>query len=393
MSILQFTENPPLSLYVHLPWCVEKCPYCDFNSHSLKGQDVPEQAYVDLLLKDLEAELPLIWGRPIETIFIGGGTPSLFSPAALDRLLCGLRALLDLRYTREITLEANPGTDVAKNLPALRDIGINRLSVGVQSFNDTQLTQLGRIHSARQAQQTIEAAQRAGFERINIDLMHGLPGQTLEMAMDDLTTAMHSGVGHISWYQLTLEPNTAFAAFPPVLPDEDTLADIYDSGLALLSKQGFTRYEVSAFCRNQEYCEHNQNYWQFGDYLGIGAGAHGKITMAAESRITRRRRVAHPKAYADAIHANHAVEEQNIPRRELAFEFMLNALRLPDGVPADLFQRRTGQPLAVIRNTLTSLEDDGLIEWGINHIRPTALGLNYLNDVLQRFLPDNQGQD
>lgn len=387
MSILQFRENPTLGLYIHLPWCVEKCPYCDFNSHGLKGERPPEKAYIQCLLKDVERELPLIWGRPIETIFIGGGTPSLFSVTALDQLLSGLRALLDLRFTREITLEANPGTDIADKLAELRAIGINRLSVGVQSFADAQLKQLGRIHSAFDAVRTIEAAQKAGFERINIDLMHGLPGQTPQAARADLQQALGLEVSHISWYQLTIEPHTAFAAFPPQLPEDDSLAEIYDQGRALLEQHGFERYEVSAFCRNGDYCEHNRNYWQFGDYLGIGAGAHGKITLPAEARIERRRRSAHPNAYMQAVANGEGIIAENIPRRELAFEFMLNALRMPEGVPADLFQLRTGQPLAVIRHTLTALEEDELIEWGLNHIRPTERGLDYLNDVLQRFLP------
>jgi len=388
MQLQQFTENPPLGLYIHLPWCVEKCPYCDFNSHALRGGELPEAAYIDALLRDIEPELPLIWGRPIETIFIGGGTPSLFSPEAFDRLFSGLRALLDLRYCREVTLEANPGTDIADKLGELYDIGINRLSIGVQSFHDDSLKRLGRIHDRRAAIRTIEAAHAGPLESFNIDLMFGLPGQTTVMAADDIAEAMTLEPPHLSWYQLTLEPNTAFAAAPPVLPGDETLDHMVEAGLARIARGGLEQYEVSAFARNGHRCQHNLNYWQYGDYLGIGAGAHGKITLASESRIERRVRASHPKQYLELAGQPAAIEAHTVPSREIPFEFMLNALRLREGFEVPLFADRTGMPIRVVSDTLKTLEDDGLIDWNINHITPTELGWRYLNDVLMRFLPD-----
>jgi oxygen-independent coproporphyrinogen-3 oxidase len=389
MSLLQFSDNPPLSLYVHLPWCVEKCPYCDFNSHGLKGGEPPEAEYVDALLRDLEPELPLIWGRPIETIFLGGGTPSLFSPEALDRLLSGLRALLDLRFVREVTLEVNPGTDMASRLAEYRAIGFNRVSIGVQSFDDQALRRLGRIHDRRAAWRTVQAAHAAGFDSFNLDLMHGLPGQTEAAGLMDIDTAIDLQPPHLSWYQLTIEPNTAFAFRPPALPAEATLGRIGERGLERLADAGYGHYEISAFARPGHECEHNLNYWQFGDYLGIGAGAHGKITLPAENRVERRVRSRHPDRYLERSGQPGNVEAQDIPRRELPFEFMLNALRLTGGFPVSLFQERTGMPVAVVSETLRGLEDDGLIDWDIQTIRPTERGHRFLNDVLARFLPDD----
>ena len=389
MALLQFTDNPPLSLYVHLPWCVEKCPYCDFNSHGLKGADLPETEYVDALLRDLEPELPLTWGRPIETIFLGGGTPSLFSPEALDRLMSGLRALLDLRFTREVTLEVNPGTDMASRLAEYRAVGFNRVSIGVQSFNDRSLERLGRIHDRRAAWRTIEAAHDAGLDSFNIDLMHGLPEQTEADGLADIETALSLEPPHLSWYQLTIEPNTAFAFSPPALPPEATLDAIGDAGRQRLVDAGYAHYEISAFAREGHECEHNLNYWQFGDYLGIGAGAHGKITLPAENRVERRVRSRHPNRYLELAGSAANIDAHDIPRNELPFEFMLNALRLTDGFPVSLFQERTGMPVAVVSKTLRGLEDDGLIDWDIQTIRPTERGLNFLNDVLGRFLPDD----
>ena len=388
MQLLHFTENPPLGLYIHLPWCVENCPYCDFNSHGLKGGELPEQAYVDALLRDVEQELPLIWGRPIETIFIGGGTPSLFSPEALDRLFSGLRALLELRYCREVTLEANPGTDIADKLPELCDVGITRLSIGVQSFHDDSLRRLGRIHDGRAAIRTIEAAHAAALDSFNVDLMFGLPGQSAVMAADDVAQAMSLAPPHLSWYQLTLEPNTPFAAAPPALPADEALDRMVEAGLARIDRAGLSQYEVSAFAREGHRCAHNLNYWQYGDYLGIGAGAHGKLTIAPEGRIERRVRVHHPRQYLELAGQAEAITVETVPSREIPFEFMLNALRLTDGFAVPLFTERTGMPIKVVSETLQRLEEHELIEWDITRIRPTALGQRFLNDVIARFLPD-----
>ncbi|MBD3816779.1 MAG: oxygen-independent coproporphyrinogen III oxidase-like protein [Halothiobacillus sp.] len=388
MQLLQFTENPPLALYVHLPWCVEKCPYCDFNSHGLKGNAVPERDYIDALLRDLERELPLIWGRPIETIFMGGGTPSLFSPEAIDRLMSGLRALLDLRFCREVTMEVNPGTEMAGHLADYRAIGITRVSIGVQSFNERHLKKLGRIHDAKAAFRAIEAAHDAGLDSFNIDLMHGLPEQSAEEALADLHTAISLQPPHLSWYQLTLEPNTPFAAHPPVLPDDETMDRMQAQGLAALHEAGLIQYEVSAYARSNHQCQHNRNYWEFGDYLGIGAGAHGKITLAAENRIERRERVRHPDEYLTKAGTEQAITAHSIPTDELPFEFMLNALRLTDGFEVPLFAARTGLPIKVISDTLHQLEKEELIRWDITRIAPTPRGTRYLNDVLLRFLPD-----
>ncbi|HER35469.1 MAG: oxygen-independent coproporphyrinogen III oxidase-like protein [Halothiobacillaceae bacterium] len=389
MALLQFTDNPPLSLYVHLPWCVEKCPYCDFNSHGLKGRDLPETEYVDALLRDLEPELPLIWGRPIETIFLGGGTPSLFSPEALDRLMSGLRALLDLRFTREVTLEVNPGTDMASRLAEYRAIGFNRVSIGVQSFNDDSLERLGRIHDRRAAWRTIEAAHDAGLDSFNIDLMHGLPGQSEDDGLADIDTAISLEPPHLSWYQLTIEPNTAFAFSPPALPADATLEAIGEAGRERLIGAGYGHYEISAFAKPDHACQHNMNYWQFGDYLGIGAGAHGKLTVPAENRIERRVRSRHPNQYLELAGQPENIDAHDIGRKEIPFEFMLNALRLTEGFPVSLFQERTGMPIAVVSETLRGLETDHLIDWDIQTIRPTERGLRFLNDVLERFLPEH----
>ncbi len=387
MQLLQFTENPPLALYIHLPWCVEKCPYCDFNSHGLKGGALPERAYIDALLRDIECELPLIWGRPIETIFLGGGTPSLFSPDAIDRLFSGLRALLDLRFCREVTLEVNPGTEMAGQLADYRATGITRASLGVQSFNDAHLKRLGRIHDANAAYRAIESAHAAGLNSFNLDLMFGLPDQTQAEALADLQTAIALGPPHLSWYQLTLEPNTPFAAFPPELPHDDTIDDMHERGLAHLSAAGFQHYEVSAFAQPNHACQHNRNYWEFGDYLGIGAGAHGKITLAGENRIERRVRTYHPSAYLAAVGTPAALTAHTVPTGELPFEFMLNALRLTDGFDVPLFSARTGLPLKVVSDALQQLEREQLIDWQITRIKPTTRGARYLNDVLQRFIP------
>jgi len=386
--MLNFTSLPPLSLYVHLPWCLEKCPYCDFNSHRLRDQRLPESEYVDALLRDLVPELPLIWGRLVETVFIGGGTPSLFSPEALDRLFSGLRAMLNLRPGIEITLEANPGTVERGRFAEYRNLGINRLSIGVQSFDNECLTRLGRIHSRDDALRAVEAVHDAGYETFNIDLMFGLPGQSPEMAAADLQQALALASPHLSWYQLTLEPNTAFAADPPMLPDEEIMYQINQSGSEILTNAGLEQYEVSAYARPGHRCLHNLNYWQFGDYVGIGAGAHGKITLPAEQRVLRRARHKHPQQFMRKAGQPEAYTETTVAERELPFEFMLNALRLKEGFAVPLFLERTGLPISAIRDTLSRAEEDGLIEWDITRIRPTERGWWHLNDLLQRFLPD-----
>jgi len=386
--MLNFTSLPPLSLYVHLPWCLEKCPYCDFNSHRLRDQHLPEAEYVDALLKDLVPELPLIWGRVVETVFIGGGTPSLFSPEALDRLFSGLRALLNLRPGIEITLEANPGTVERGRFAEYRNLGINRLSIGVQSFDNECLTRLGRIHSREDAVRAVEAVHNAGYETFNLDLMFGLPGQSPEMAAADLQQALTLAPPHLSWYQLTLEPNTAFAADPPVLPDDETIYQINQLGSEILANAGLEQYEVSAYARPRHRCLHNLNYWQFGDYVGIGAGAHGKITLPAEQRVLRRARHKHPQQFMRKAGQPEAYTEITVAEYELPFEFMLNALRLKEGFAVPLFFERTGLPISVIQDTLSRAEEDGLIEWDITRIRPTERGWWHLNDLLQRFLLD-----
>lgn len=386
-----FATLPPLALYIHLPWCIKKCPYCDFNSHPAP-EHLPEQDYVAALLRDLEQELPLIWGRPIISIFLGGGTPSLFSPEALDTLFSGLRARLKLLPEIEITLEANPGTLDASKFREFRALGINRLSIGVQSFQDAQLTALGRIHDGRAAIAAAEAAHAAGFSDFNLDLMHGLPGQTPASAQADIQQALSLAPSHISYYQLTLEPNTRFATHPPKLPDDEQLAEIEETGQALLTAGGFQQYEVSAWAREGWRCTHNLNYWEFGDYVGIGAGAHGKLTLPAEQRILRRARVKHPHDYMNLAGSAAAFTEQTPSAREAAFEFMLNALRLKNGFPPHLFQERVGLPLSFVREALQASEASGLLHWDIQRIAPTSHGWRFLNDLLQYFLPDRKNQ-
>ena len=380
-----FPSLPPLTLYVHLPWCVRKCPYCDFNSHEQRGA-LPTARYVDALLADLDATLEAAQGRSLQGIFIGGGTPSLFPAEDVARLLAGIGARLPLVADAEVTLEANPGTAEAQRFRAYREAGVNRLSLGVQSFDPVRLKSLGRIHDEREAQRAVELAQ-ASFERVNLDLMYALPGQDLAGALADARRALATGVGHLSFYQLTLEPNTAFFSRPPPLPDDDEAAAIEAAVHAELAAGGFTRYEVSAWARPGAQCRHNLNYWWFGDYLGIGAGAHAKITWPGRIRREARTRV--PADYLRRAPAGEAVAE----RRELAppdavFEFLLNALRLPQGFPEQLFSERTGQPLAAAEPGLTRALERGLIERSRGEIRPTALGLRFLNDLVGLFLPD-----
>ena len=385
--MFHFTTLPPLSLYVHIPWCVHKCPYCDFNSHEVKDA-VPEQAYIDALLADLEQELPAVWGRPVETVFIGGGTPSLFSPDAVDRLLSQLRALLALPATAEITLEANPGTLEAGRFAEFRATGINRLSIGIQSFDDAMLGRLGRIHDARQAIAAAETAHAAGFEEFNLDLMYGLPGQTVAQALADLEQAIALQPTHLSHYQLTIEPNTRFAHTPPVLPDDDEIWEMQLTCQRRLAAAGFENYEVSAYARAGHRCRHNLNYWRFGDYLGIGAGAHGKLSSVQPQRILRSAKLRHPKDYlAKAAGAGRIADEHVLNRREAGFEFMLNALRLNEGFPVALFAQHTGLPLSTVETPLQTAETRGLIGRDIHTIRPTALGRRFLNDLTALFLP------
>lgn len=384
----QFTELPPLGLYIHFPWCVRKCPYCDFNSHEAQ-EDIPEQAYIDSLLEDLDWQLPWVWGRSIQSIFMGGGTPSLFSAESLDRLISGLRARLNFPPDTEITLEANPGTVEQAKFRDFRALGINRLSVGVQSFEDSQLQKLGRIHDSKEATRAIEAAHAAGFERLNIDLMYGLPGQSEKDALDDLKTALSLEAGHISHYQLTIEPNTWFRHHPPTLPDDDLVARFETSCRELLNMNGFSRYEISAFARIGQECRHNINYWEFGDYLGIGAGAHGKITDVPGQKIRRSLKPRNPRSYL----SKPTETQQRIPgKKETAFEFFLNCFRLIGGFETGLFQSRCGLPISYVEKPLRMAEDKGLIEWDLKHIRPSETGLQFLNDLTVLFLPDDTKQ-
>ncbi|MDR6394493.1 radical SAM family heme chaperone HemW [Herbaspirillum seropedicae] len=380
---LQLTALPPLSLYVHFPWCVRKCPYCDFNSHEVKD-GFPEQEYLDALRLDLEQALPLIWGRKIYSIFIGGGTPSLLSAAGLDRLLSDLRTLLPLDANIEITMEANPGTFEADKFRSYRDSGINRLSIGIQSFNSAHLQALGRIHDGGQAHQAVEIA-HANFDNFNLDLMYALPQQTLEQARTDIQTAIDFAPPHLSLYHLTLEPNTLFAKFPPAVPDEDTSADMQDMIGELTTQAGYGNYEVSAYAQPGRRARHNLNYWQFGDYLGIGAGAHSKLSFP--HRIVRQMRYKHPQAYLQHIKAGtHIQEEAEIGRDALGFEFMLNALRLTEGFPPNLFAERTGLALNQIGKQLDLAERKGMLYRDHALIRPTPLGRRFLNDLQEIFL-------
>jgi len=380
---LEFRVSPPLALYVHVPWCVQKCPYCDFNSHEANGT-IPERDYVDALIADLQSALPLIWGRPVVSVFFGGGTPSLLSPAAIDELIAAFRALAMLSPEAEITLEANPGTVEAEKFAGFRTVGVNRLSLGIQSFNDEHLKALGRIHGAAEAKR---AAQLAGehFDAFNLDLMYGLPGQTLAQALADVDTALAFAPGHLSCYQLTLEPNTRFAAFPPELPEGDLCADMQDAIEGRLATAGYTNYETSAFARAGKQCRHNLNYWHFGDYLGIGAGAHSKLTL--HDRVLRQMRWKQPAAYLDNTHAGKPIQAASeVGGSQLPFEFMMNALRLHGGFPPALFESRTAQPLSVILPQLKKAEADGLLTVGPERIAPTLRGRRFLNVLLERFL-------
>lgn len=380
---LNLAVLPPLSLYIHIPWCVKKCPYCDFNSHEAKN-DIPEEEYLTALRLDLEHALPAIWGRKIYTIFIGGGTPSLLSAAGLDRLLSDVRTLLPLDGDIEITMEANPGTFEAEKFRSYRASGVNRLSIGIQSFNSQHLKALGRIHDGDEARKAIEIAQ-THFDNFNLDLMYALPNQTLAEARSDVQIAIASGAPHLSLYHLTLEPNTLFAKYPPALPDDDASAEMQDEITLLMTEAGYQHYEVSAYAKEKYQARHNLNYWQFGDYLGIGAGAHSKLSFP--HRVVREMRYKNPKDYMRAVLEGSEVQEsKEIARDDLAFEFMLNTLRLTNGFPVNLFAERTGLSLTTIEHSLQNAEQKGLLYRDHQRIRATELGMRFLNDLQQMFL-------
>lgn len=391
----QLTALPPLSLYIHFPWCEKKCPYCDFNSHQIKpklldGSTIgtngfDEQRYINALITDLETELPRVWGRQVHSIFIGGGTPSLLSPEGMDQLLCAVRARVNLEPDAEITMEANPGSVEADKFAAFATSGINRVSLGIQSFDNEKLKILGRIHNGEEAKQAVEIALKH-FKSVNLDLMYGLPNQSLEDARTDVQTALSFKTPHLSFYNLTLEPNTYFASFPPKLPDEDTIDAIFEQNLKLLSEAGYKQYEVSAYAKKDQECKHNLNYWRFGDYIGIGAGAHGKISFP--DKITRQIRERHPDAYMQAIETkgNALIESKEIPASDLPFEFMLNTLRLTNGVATNTFSERTGLALSAISKNLDMASNKGLLDPNPASLKASELGLRYLNNLQELFL-------
>ncbi|MGI9338112.1 MAG: radical SAM family heme chaperone HemW [Gammaproteobacteria bacterium] len=376
---------PPLTLYLHLPWCIRKCPYCDFNSHRA-AKTLPEEEYVAAMLADAESAVPQVWGRRIVAAYLGGGTPNLFSPAALDKLLCGLRALFNIAPDAEITMEANPGAACEAKFAEYRALGISRLSLGAQSFNNTLLNSIGRVHCGKQSQQAAKAAART-FGNFNMDLMHALPGQDVKSALDDVHTALTFDPAHLSLYQLTLETGTPFYRRPPPrLPNDDETAVVGDAVANFAIGRGFLRYEISAFSRPKKECAHNLNYWRFGDYLGIGAGAHGKLTIGG--KIIRQMRVKNPNDYMRRAQAGNAIAEQKqVSGREAVFEFLLNALRLTDGFAVNDLAARTAMTTAAIETELQKAERDKLIMRTITRIKPSPLGLRFLNDLLMRFLP------
>ena len=384
-GLLQLSSLPPLSLYVHIPWCLRKCPYCDFNSHAHQGGEaLPEQRYLDALCADLEAALPLVWGRQVHSVFIGGGTPSLFAPASIDRLLADIRARLPLAAGCEVTLEANPGTFEKDRFRAFRAAGVTRLSIGVQSFNDPHLQALGRVHDRAQAIAAVEEAQQA-FETFNLDLMYALPGQTLAELDADLRTALALAPPHLSVYHLTIEPNTWFAKHPPALPPDDEAYAMLDHITEHTAQAGLERYEVSAYARSSHQCQHNTNYWEFGDYLGIGAGAHSKLSFA--HRVVRQVRFRDPQRYMGQALAGQALAQDNEVRRgDLPFEFMLNALRLRSGFALQDFVERTGLALTAIEAPLQEAERKGLILRDLGRVKPTSRGFDFLSDLQELFL-------
>jgi oxygen-independent coproporphyrinogen-3 oxidase len=382
---LRFERLPPLALYVHLPWCVRKCPYCDFNSYEARGA-LPDLEYVDALVRDVRAELPFVQGRSVETVFLGGGTPSLFSAAAITRLLDALRAELPLARGVEVTLEANPGAVDAARFAAFRAAGVNRLSVGIQSFRAEQLRVLGRVHDANEARVAVATARAAGFDNVNIDLMYALPNDSVDGSVADLEQGLELAPTHISWYQLTLEANTAFERRPPPLPDEDIVAAIEERGRALLAANGFARYEISAYAQAGRRCVHNVNYWQFGDYLGLGAGAHGKATLGATGEIVRRAKTRNPRTYVQRAGAAEAVKQERIAGpKQAALEFLMNALRLVEGTRVETFVARAGQPA----DTLAAARAAGVARGWLSQdpavLQATPLGLERLNRLLELF--------
>ena len=389
MGTLALPALPPLSLYIHLPWCLKKCPYCDFNSHEQRRQSeggVPEQRYIDALMADLEASLPLIWGRTVHSVFIGGGTPSLFSPRSIDQLISGLRARLRMEPDCEITMEANPGTFEKERFKAYRHAGVTRLSIGVQSFDDRFLKALGRVHDGAQARAAVQEAAES-FETFNLDIMYALPGQTEADLVKDLETALSFQPPHISIYHLTIEPNTYFAKFPPVVPEEDTAYDMLDRITAMTGEAGMKRYEISAYAREGHQCFHNTKYWQFGDYIGIGAGAHGKLSFA--HRIVRQVKIRDPQRYMDAALAGRALaSEEDVRRKDLPFEYMLNALRLRSGFTIQDYLDRTGLPISSISAALDQAQSKGLITRDSGMVVPTERGFDFLSDLQELFLAE-----
>ena len=374
---------PPLSLYVHIPWCLKKCPYCDFNSHQA-ATTIPEQDYVDTLINDLKADLPWVQGRKLESIFFGGGTPSLFSGTAIGTILNTAEQLIGFDSAIEITLEANPGTVEQNKFADFHSAGVNRLSIGVQSFNDQQLQRLGRIHDGTEALKAIDTARAVGFNNFNIDLMHGLPAQTMAQAQADIELAVQSGAQHISWYQLTIEPNTEFYSRSPSLPSDERLADIQQVGNQTLQQAGFHQYEVSAFAVDGQRSKHNMNYWQFGDYLGIGAGAHGKVTLPERNQVLRTNKTRQPNDYLSRKDSLVA-QQQTIDSDQMAIEFMMNGLRLRDGIPMAYFPKRTGLPMTTVQTQVEELQRDGLMTIDEHRYRATELGYQFLNTLLQKF--------
>jgi len=385
--MFNFSALPPLSIYIHIPWCVRKCPYCDFNSHTA-GEKLPEKEYLKSLFADLEQDLPSVWGRTVQSVFIGGGTPSLFSAEAIDELICGLRMRLPLEPMAEITLEANPGAIETSKFAEFHSAGVNRISIGCQSFNDGYLHALGRIHSGRDAILAAETAHAAGFENFNLDLMFGLPGQTLEAATDDIKQAISLSPSHISHYQLTVEPNTLFHHSPPSLPEDESTWTMQEQCEVLLTEAAFGHYEISAHARQGMQCQHNLNYWQFGDYLGIGAGAHAKITDAATQTITRNWKIKNPQQYLTATTGQHLAGSSILSRDDAAFEFMMNALRLKQGFTKSLFTERTGLPIHQISQALQQAEQRNLINQDLSSIQPTEQGWHFLNDLIALFLKE-----
>lgn len=380
-------HNPPLSLYVHMPWCVRKCPYCDFNSHTVPDQ-LPADDYIRALVADLEQDLPLVWGRPVQSIYFGGGTPSLFSAEQIGSFLSDVRARLDLRPDVEITLEANPGTIERDSFSAYAEAGINRVSLGVQSFDDGLLESIGRIHGRREIDQSLHSLNSAGVSNFNIDLMFALPGQSPAQSIRDIELAVNAGPTHISFYRLTIEPNTAFAAQPPRLPVDDMAWDMHQAGLELLEANTFEQYEISAFAQPGKQSRHNMNYWRFGDFLAIGAGAHGKITTAAEGCVQRFAKHRHPKRYLQGLTSGDwCAETRTLSQEELVFEFFLNQLRLKEGVTVSDFSARTGLHWNVVESRVMKAVDAGLLEVRHGYVSPTELGWRFVNDIQQIFLP------